>query len=136
MNEAAKTHEAVILLVEDNPVNQRVALGLLKLCGYEADVAENGVEALEAIENRDYDLVLMDCQMPKMDGYSATIEIREREKRRQLKRVPVIALTAGVLQEDQERCQVSGMDDHLAKPLRKKSLIDVLTQWLPTDKRQ
>lgn len=136
VNEVVKRHDAKILLVEDNPVNQRVALGLLKLCGYEADVAENGREAIEAIGCRDYDLILMDCQMPQLDGFAATIEIRKREEKQGLPRVPVVALTAGALKEDQDRCIMAGMDDHLSKPLRKKKLLQILQTWLPSEKRQ
>ncbi len=105
-----------ILLVEDNPVNQKVALHLLNRLGYQADAVSNGLEAIRAIEQRDYDLVFMDVQMPEMDGLTATREIRQLlPKTRQ---PIVVALTANAVQGDRERCIAAGMDDYLPKPVK------------------
>ncbi len=118
-----------VLLVEDNAINQRVAVGLLGLAKCEVDVAANGKEAIDKIANNRYNLVLMDCQMPIMDGYTATRKIRNMELAGEIKRTPIIALTASVLQEDKDRCLEAGMDDHLPKPIRKKSLDYLLDKW-------
>ncbi|MCP3964708.1 MAG: response regulator [bacterium] len=117
-----------ILVTEDNPINQLIARKHLELLGYNVDVADNGVEALEAIARNSYDLVLMDCQMPELDGYEAT-----RRLRRQLggRRLPVVALTAHVLHGDRERCLAAGMNDYLAKPFHQDNLCAVLERWLP-----
>lgn len=120
---------ARILLVEDNPVNQQVTLAILKLFGCQAELAQNGLEALDAWAKTPYDLILMDCQMPEMDGYQATTVIRkaEREKGRH---TPIIALTAHALQGDQEKCLNAGMDDYLTKPFKHEQLHSMLKQWL------
>ena len=118
-----------VLLVEDNRINQQVAIGLLGLAECEVDVAENGKEALDRLQNKAYNLILMDCQMPVMDGYTATKKIRIMESSGQIKRTPIIALTASVLQEDKDKCLEAGMDDHLPKPIRKKSLDYLLDKW-------
>ncbi len=116
-----------VLVVEDNAVNQKVALRQLEKLGYEADVAANGKEAVEALERQTYDLVLMDCLMPEMDGFQATAEIRKREKDK--RRTPIVAMTANALQGDQERCLASGMDGYISKPVRLEKLEEVLRQW-------
>ncbi len=116
-----------ILVTEDNPVNQLIAQTHLERLGFEVDVADNGLEALEAIERKRYDLVFMDCQMPMLDGYEATRRIRERLGGRQL---PVIALTAHDLASDREKCLEAGMDDYMAKPLYEDNLHAVLDRWL------
>ena len=103
-------------MVDDNANNQLVALGILRLLGYRAEVAANGFEALAALDRADYDAILMDCQMPEMDGFTATAEIRRREGPG--RRTPVIAMTAGASDADRERCLAAGMDDFLAKPVR------------------
>ncbi|MCP3914608.1 MAG: response regulator [bacterium] len=120
---------ARILLVEDNPVNQRVGKLLLKKGGYSCDLASNGVEALEALERVAYDIVLMDCQMPVMDGFQATQELRSRDAERGAF-VPIIAMTANALQGDRDRCLTAGMDDYVAKPIDPKTLFETVERWL------
>jgi two-component system, sensor histidine kinase and response regulator len=119
---------APILVVEDNPVNQQVACGWLRKLGYRADVAGNGFEALEALERIPYAAVLMDCQMPEMDGFQATAELRRREG---ATHTPVIAMTANVMRGDRERCLEAGMDDYVPKPVRLEDLDAALRRWLP-----
>lgn len=120
-----------ILLVEDNEVNQMVAGMLLKKMGHQVDTAENGQLAIEALEQQLYDLVLMDCQMPVMDGYEATRRIR---KNPQWKDLPVIAVTANVMQGDKDDCFASGMNDYITKPYNRKQLSAAITLWTsPTD---
>lgn len=120
-----------VLLVEDNPVNQLVASSMLTVLGATFEIASNGVEALEKLEQRDYDLVFMDVQMPLMDGYAATRELRLREGQRGGRHIPVIAMTANAMAEDRERCIISGMDDYLVKPYEMSALAAVLRRWLP-----
>lgn len=120
-----------VLLVEDNPVNLGVARKMLLRLGLECDVAQDGMAALTAINHHHYDLVLMDCQMPNMDGYEATRAIRLREITKGLARLPVIAMTANAMEGDREKCLDAGMDDYLAKPVMPASLRLMLCQWLP-----
>jgi two-component system, sensor histidine kinase and response regulator len=120
-----------VLLVEDNPVNQRVAQRLLEKLAVDVTLANHGAEALERIAEGRFDMVLMDCQMPVMDGFTATARIREAEARRgDGRRLPVIALTANVLSEDRERCVEAGMDAHLGKPIVPSQLADALARHL------
>jgi signal transduction histidine kinase/CheY-like chemotaxis protein len=118
-----------VLLAEDNPVNQKVALTMLKRFGIQADVVANGLEALDALVGVAYDLVLMDCQMPDMDGFEATRRIRGRE--RGSRRLPVVAMTANAMAGDRERCIEAGMDDYIPKPVRIPDLHHALSRWLP-----
>jgi len=118
-----------ILLVEDNATNQVLALALLKKHGFRADVAGNGREAIEALARADYDLVLMDCQMPEMDGFEATRRIRSTAPVRN-PRVPIIAMTANAMQGDRELCLATGMNDYIAKPIQSGQLAVVLDCWL------
>src|SRR5712691_915409 len=120
-----------ILLVEDNLINQQVALGILQIQGYSVTVANNGREALDAHEQGAFDLILMDCHMPEMDGFEATREIRGRERSSIGKRVPIVALTANAMAQDREECLNAGMDDHLSKPFTMLTLQDRLDRWMP-----
>ena len=116
-----------ILIAEDNPVNQRVASLQAKNLGFETDVVNNGEEALASLDRLAYTLVLMDCQMPLMDGYQATRELRKREQSG--RRTPVIAMTANAFASDREACIQAGMDDFLAKPVNLRALAMVLDRW-------
>jgi two-component system, sensor histidine kinase and response regulator len=115
-----------ILVVEDNEINRMVILGLLQKHGYTADTANNGLEALLKLESQAYDLVFMDCQMPVMDGYEATKEIRQKGE----SHIPIIALTAHTMIGDKDKCIEAGMDDYLAKPIKESELKQLLDQWL------
>ena len=118
-----------ILLVEDTLVNQKVALKMLEKLGYRADSAGNGREALEALERASYDLILMDVQMPEMDGFEATRQIREKGEVSNGGRIPIIAMTAHALKGDRAKCLQAGMDDYLTKPIQQKELAEMLTKW-------
>ena len=122
-----------ILLVEDNPLNQEVTLGMLSVLGCDADVAGNGQEGLDAIAATRYDLVLMDCQMPVMDGYAATRALRVREKESGGGRLPVVALTANALPGDSDACLAAGMDGYLSKPFTIQKLGNTLSKWLSVE---
>ncbi|MEO8490673.1 response regulator [Pseudomonas sp.] len=121
-------HRARILLVEDNPVNQLVAKGMLSKLGCEVIVAAHGGEALKLLEEQRFDMVLMDCNMPVMDGYEASRQIRRSGRWPDL---PIVALTANALSEERERCRAAGMDDYLAKPFRREELKTLLDVWVP-----
>jgi two-component system, sensor histidine kinase and response regulator len=127
---AARAAGPKILLVEDNPVNREVAVGMLESLGCAIDTAENGRLAVEAMNTATYDAVLMDCQMPVMDGLTATGEIRRREQTSGAARVPIIALTANAMEGDRERCLAVGMDDFLSKPFTQQQLATLLRRWL------
>ena len=124
-------HELRILLAEDNLTNQKVAVGMLARLGLKVDVALDGQEAVLALESNRYDLVLMDCQMPAMNGYEATRTIRDPASAVLDHAVPIVALTANAFQEDRELCLQAGMDDFLTKPLSMKVLKTMLRKWLP-----
>jgi PAS domain S-box-containing protein len=120
---------ARILVAEDNPVNREVALAFLQKLGYASSAVANGAEAIEAVKGGDYDLVLMDCEMPVMDGFDATRRIRESIHTA----IPIIALTANAMQDDRDRCLREGMTDYLAKPVDLEKLGDLLDKWLPAN---
>jgi CheY-like chemotaxis protein len=122
-----------ILLAEDNPVNRNVTAGMLQRLGHDLEVVENGGEAIEKAANEAFDLVLMDCQMPEVDGYEATRAIRETRKKGEL---PIIALTAHAMDGDRERCLIAGMDDYLSKPFTLDQLEGTLKKWLKTNGRR
>ncbi len=119
--------ELKVLLAEDNPVNQKLAVVLLQKAGFVVESVENGLEAVEKVQSADYDAVLMDVQMPVMDGFDATRHIRDWEG--ESKHTPIIAMTAHALKEDRDRCLEAGMDDYVSKPLQPQALINVLTRW-------
>ncbi len=127
-SEKDRPFSARILVVEDNIVNQKLAGKMLEKLGCDTDVAENGKKAIEMIEKSDYDLILMDCQMPEMDGYETTAEIRNREDGS--RHIPIIAMTAHAMKGDRERCLDAGMDDYIAKPIRKGALLETLKKWV------
>ncbi|MEP6889109.1 MAG: response regulator [Nitrospirota bacterium] len=125
------THGTRVLLVEDNPINCEVATGLLELLGYHVDSVENGRQACDRSATQSYRVILMDCQMPVMDGFAATAYIREHEQQRHTPRTPIIALTANAMEGDRDRCLAAGMDDYLAKPFSHQALSDMLVRWCP-----
>ncbi|HEV7604119.1 MAG TPA: response regulator [Candidatus Limnocylindrales bacterium] len=129
LTEGRSHARARILLAEDNLVNQRIAVKMLERLGCRVDVAVNGVKALEALAASKYDLVLMDCQMPELDGYEATRLLRAREGTGH--RTPVVAMTANAMSGDRERCLEAGMDDYLTKPVRADVLTAIISEWLP-----
>jgi len=118
-----------ILLAEDNIINQKVAQSILGKLGCKADVVANGLEAVQALELIDYDIVLMDCQMPEMDGFQATTMIRNPESKVLNHKVPIIAMTANAMKGDRELCIDAGMDDYLSKPIKKDEVAAVLEKW-------
>lgn len=127
-SEAARTaKQGSVLLVEDNPVNQRLAAHFLEKLSCSADLASNGFEAIEMCRCKRYDVILMDCQMPEMDGYAATGQIRCSLGPN--RNTPIIALTANALTEDRERCLAAGMNDYIAKPIRRDQLAETLRRW-------
>lgn len=120
-----------ILVAEDNEVNRLVAIAMLNQLGFEADITENGRKAFDAFNNQYYDLILMDMQMPEMDGLEATRQIRIQEKNNESNtRIPIIALTANTIEGDRERCLASGMDDYLSKPFSLEELREIMLPWL------
>jgi CheY-like chemotaxis protein len=128
LSATARRQRPRVLLAEDNAVNRKVAVRMLERFGCNVDVAANGQEAVEACQGKTYALILMDCQMPDLDGLAATRMIREMEN---AKRTPIIALTAHALPGDRERCIEAGMDDHVPKPIKSEDLARALARWLP-----
>ncbi len=122
-----------VLVVEDNPVNQSVVKKMLEKAGLSPITANDGVEALDRLREEQFDVILMDCQMPRMDGYETTEAIRKREAYQGLMRIPVIAMTANAMSGDRERCLAVGMDDYLSKPVKPSQLENMLRQWLPME---
>jgi two-component system, sensor histidine kinase and response regulator len=116
-----------ILVAEDNIVNQKVTLRMLQNLGCRVDLATNGLEAVAAVERVPYDVILMDCQMPELDGYGATRSIRGKEK--EGARLPIIAMTANTREGERERCIAAGMDDYVAKPVSTRQLGEMLRAW-------
>jgi CheY-like chemotaxis protein len=120
-----------VLVAEDNSVNQMVAVRLLERLGCRVDVAGNGAEAVQMATRLPYSLLFMDCHMPEMDGFEATVEIRRRENELGRTAMPIVALTASVLQEDRDRCVSSGMDDIIGKPVQPAELAQALRRFAP-----
>lgn len=118
-----------VLLVEDNPINQKVAQMFLQRRGYRVQLAENGHAAVQAFAHARFSVILMDMQMPIMDGIEATREIRSLEARSKLARTPIIAMTANAMDGDRERCLAAGMDDYISKPIRADKLYEQLKRW-------
>jgi len=130
-SEATATHNAQVLIVEDNAVNIQVAGMFVTKLGFTFDVAFNGEEAIDKIRaGREFKLILMDCMMPIMDGFTATREIRQYEKQNQLRAVPIVALTASVLDQDIQQCEDAGMDEYLSKPIDRKKFTSIVTKYL------
>jgi len=120
-----------VLLAEDNKINQKVEMRMLMQLGYDTDIADNGLQAFEKYKNNKYDIILMDCQMPEMDGFEATKAIREfeQEENDSKYKTPIIAITANAMRGDRDKCLISGMDDYLPKPVRQKELAIILDKW-------
>jgi two-component system sensor histidine kinase/response regulator len=130
--EQTKTSRPLILVVEDNPVNQEVAVRLLENMGFRADVAANGREAVEAVFREPHAAILMDCQMPEMDGYEATRRIREMAGA--ASKTPIIAITAEAMERDEKRARAAGMDDYLSKPVQWEQLAAVVDRWVSVNR--
>ena len=126
--ESRSARRARILLAEDNEVNQKLAVAVLEKFGYRVEVVVDGREAVSAVARGGYDLVLMDCQMPELDGYAAATEIRRRQNGGP--RIPIVAMTASAMQGERDRCLAAGMDDYVTKPIDRRRLQEVLDQWL------
>ncbi|WP_288108762.1 response regulator [Limnobacter sp.] len=127
---AVPQFNARVLLVEDHPVNQKVEKGILEKFGLQVEIAENGQQALDQLSDGDFDLVLMDCQMPVMDGLEATRRIRAEGSSVKNRQIPVIALTAQFLKSDRIACLDAGMNDYMSKPFEPGKLKEMLQRWL------
>jgi CheY-like chemotaxis protein len=130
VRDRADGDRGLVLVVGDNEINQMVATDNLSLLGYRVDLAWNGIEAVRLASAKSYQAILMDCQMPRMDGYTATAQVRQHERPGQ--HVPIIAMTAGALAEDKQRCLAAGMDDYLPKPIDLEQLRAALNRWAGT----
>ena len=126
LNEISDKYPFNILIAEDNIINQKLITNIFKLLGYKADIAANGIEALDAIKRKNYDLIFMDIQMPQMNGYEATRIIVQRRKE---ERPVIIAMTANAMTGDREKCIEAGMDDYITKPMRIENLVNVIQLW-------
>ncbi len=124
----------LVLVVEDSPINRVVAMGVLEREGYRAHAVNDGHEALDALQTTRYDAVLMDCQMPGLDGYQATRQLRQREN--DSRHTPVIAMTAHAMTGDREKCLAAGMDDYITKPVRAQTLTETLQRWIGPNAQQ
>ncbi len=122
---------AEILVVEDNRVNREYAIEVLSRLRCRVTTAADGEEALAIVTRQPFDLIFMDCQMPRMDGFEASTQLQNMAKRGYISAIPIIALTANAMKGDRERCIASGMCDYVAKPVRKQDLIKTLNRWLP-----
>ena len=131
LDAAAATHLTRVLVAEDNSVNQMVAVRLLERLGCRVDVAGNGAEAVQMATRLPYSLIFMDCYMPEMDGFDATVEIRRREHETGLTPIPIVALTASILQEDRDHCLSAGMNDIIGKPVQPVEFTRVLKRFVP-----
>ena len=131
LKEASRAARGRILVAEDNIINQKVAVCFLEKLGYRADVVANGLEAVEAVFRIKYAVLLMDCQMPEMDGFEATRLIREGERKHEHRRLPIIAMTANAMPEYRQKCLDADMDDYLSKPVKKVDLGVMLSKWIP-----
>lgn len=131
MTESFKPRAARILVVEDNMVNQRVAVGFLKMTDCEFETANNGLEAIMRLSEADFDMILMDCMMPEVDGYEATRRIRAGDSGASRMRIPIVALTADDSPDARQNCLRAGMDDYMTKPMRMERLLSMLRMWLP-----
>lgn len=121
-----------VLIVEDTPLNQKLLLKTLQKMGYEADAVNNGQEAIKQLVDRHYDVILMDCQMPLLDGYEATRQLRQREQSHHYHHTPIIGITAFAMTGDRQKCLDAGMDDYLSKPVRIHELEKLLEKWMPS----
>jgi two-component system, sensor histidine kinase and response regulator len=120
----------LILLVDDNVINQKIALKIVSKMGYRADVAQNGQEAIEVLNEVDYNLVFMDCQMPILDGYEATRIIRNETFKTINPKVPIVAMTAHAMKGAKEQCIAAGMDDYISKPIAPDTIAEMIRKWV------
>ena len=133
--EALTAKRVRVLVAEDNPVNQKLAIRMLEKFNLSVDVAANGREVIDMLGKAPYDLVFMDCHMPEMDGYEATVSIRQSEKGSG-KHLSIVAMTANAMQGDREKCLSAGMDDYITKPIRREAIQEMLQKWTPRDRGQ
>jgi two-component system sensor histidine kinase/response regulator len=129
-----KRRAIYILLAEDDPVNSKLVVTVLERAGFSVDAVDDGQKTIQALESKDYDLVLMDVQMPEMNGFEATKAIRQMEDRKQ--HIPIIAMTAHAMKEDKERCLQTGMDDYISKPIEPQNLIHTIEKWIKSTDAQ